>query len=201
VAWKKGFFMDERCERIALNINGYIMVGSEELMISVVNISLTGFLAKIEPTVLIPTVRELFQGISEHKLIEFNLHALSVSGLCMMVWSKSISGQFLTGFEFYESRYDSLILKSTRRFYRQAQALKGILRHEGLTYNFTTTDTSALGMMVYVIGPVGFKKKEKVTFEIQEKRMTGMGEVVWLHYDNDKNSAIMGLKFSTLSNS
>jgi hypothetical protein len=55
-------------------------------------------------------------------------------------------------------------------------------------------------MMVYVIGPVGFKKKEKVTFEIQEKRMTGMGEVVWLHYDNDKNSAIMGLKFSTLSN-
>jgi c-di-GMP-binding flagellar brake protein YcgR len=91
--------------------------------------------------------------------------------------------------------------KSKRRFYRQAQTLKGVLRYEGLTYNFTTADTSALGMMVYVIGPVGFKKKEKVTFEIQEKRMTGMGEVVWLHYDNDKNSAIMGLKFSTLSNS
>ncbi len=50
--------MDERCERIALNTNGYIVVGSEELIISVVNISLTGFLAKIEPTALIPTVRE-----------------------------------------------------------------------------------------------------------------------------------------------
>lgn len=176
------------------------MVGSEELMISVVNISLTGFLAQIEPTGLIPTVRELFQGISEHKLIEFNLHELSVSGLCMMVWSQSISGQFLTGFEFYESRYDSSISKSKRRFYRQAQVLKGVLRHEGVTYNFTTTDTSALGMMVYISGPVKFKKKEQVAFEIQEKRMTGMGKVVWLQYDNDKNSAIMGLKFSTLSN-
>jgi len=192
--------MDERCERIALNTNGYIVVGSEELIISVVNISLTGFLAKIEPTALIPTVRELFQGISEHKLIEFNFHELSVSGLCMMVWSKSISGKFLTGFEFYESRYDPLVNQSKRQFYRQAQTLKGTLRHESLTYNFTTADTSALGMMVYIIGPVGFKKKEKITFEIQEKRMTGMAEVVWLQYDEDKKSAIMGLRFTTISN-
>ena len=53
--------MNDRCERIALNTNGYIVVGSEELMISVVNISLTGFLAKIEPTVLIPTVGNYFK--------------------------------------------------------------------------------------------------------------------------------------------
>jgi len=71
--------MSKRCERISFDTVGYILVGNEELSISVVNISLTGFLANIEPTVLMPTVRELFQGISEHKFIEFNLVELNIS--------------------------------------------------------------------------------------------------------------------------
>jgi len=67
--------MSKRCERISFDTVGYILVGNEELSISVVNISLTGFLANIEPTVLMPTVRELFQGISE-QLVNINLLSL-----------------------------------------------------------------------------------------------------------------------------
>ncbi|MDP7536598.1 MAG: hypothetical protein QF470_02050 [Methylococcales bacterium] len=52
-----------------------------------------------------------------------------------------------------------------------------------------------------LLGPWNLKKNEKVAFEIKEKRMMGMGEVVWLQYDIDKNYAIMGVKFSTISNS
>ena len=192
--------MSKRCERISFDTVGYILIGSEELSVSVVNISLTGFLANIEPTVLMPTVRELFQGISEHKFIEFNLVELNISGICTTVWSKTVEGRFLTGFEFYDSKYDSSVMKSKRRFYRSGRTLTGVIEHKGLNYNFTTTNTSPLGMMALVNGSVEFNKNDKVQFEITGKNMFGIAKVVWFKYDVQCVNALAGLEFVTVSN-
>ncbi|MBT4766433.1 MAG: PilZ domain-containing protein [Methylococcales bacterium] len=192
--------MSKRCERISFDTVGYILVGNEELSISVVNISLTGFLANIEPTVLMPTVRELFQGISEHKFIEFNLVELNISGICTTVWSKTVEGRFLTGFEFYDSKYDSSVMKSKRRFYRSGRTLTGVIEHKGLNYNFTTTNTSHLGMMALVNGSAEFNKNDKVQFEITGKKMFGIAKVVWFKYDVQGVNALAGLEFVTVSN-
>ncbi|MBT3335395.1 MAG: PilZ domain-containing protein [Methylococcales bacterium] len=192
--------MSKRCERISFDTVGYILVGNEELSISVVNISLTGFLANIEPTVLMPTVRELFQGISEHKFIEFNLVELNISGICTTVWSKTVEGRFLTGFEFYDSKYDSSVMKSKRRFYRAGRTLTGVIEHKGLNYNFTTANTSHLGMMALVNGSAEFNKNDKVQFEITGKKMFGIAKVVWFKYDVQGVNALAGLEFVTVSN-
>jgi len=192
--------MSKRCERISFDTVGYILVGNEELSISVVNISLTGFLANIEPTVLMPTVRELFQGISEHKFIEFNLVELNISGICTTVWSKTVEGRFLTGFEFYDSKYDSSVMKSKRRFYRSGRTLTGVIEHNGLNYNFTTANTSHLGMMALVNGSAEFNKNDKVQFEITGKKMFGIAKVVWFKYDVQGVNALAGLEFVTVSN-
>ncbi|MBT3507548.1 MAG: PilZ domain-containing protein [Methylococcales bacterium] len=192
--------MSKRCERISFDTVGYILVGNEELSISVVNISLTGFLANIEPTVLMPTVRELFQGISEHKFIEFNLVELNISGICTTVWSKTVEGRFLTGFEFYDSKYDSSVMKSKRRFYRSGRTLTGVIEHKGLNYNFTTANTSHLGMMALVNGSAEFNKNDKVQFEITGKKMFGIAKVVWFKYDVQGVNALAGLEFVTVSN-
>ena len=192
--------MSKRCERISFDTVGYILVGNEELSISVVNISLTGFLANIEPTVLMPTVRELFQGISEHKFIEFNLVELNISGICTTVWSKTVEGRFLTGFEFYDSKYDSSVMKSKRRFYRSGRTLTGVIEHKGLNYNFTTTNTSHLGMMALVNGSAEYNKNDKVQFEITGKKMFGIAKVVWFKYDVQGVNALAGLEFVTVSN-
>ena len=192
--------MSKRCERISFDTVGYILVGNEELSISVVNISLTGFLANIEPTVLMSTVRELFQGISEHKFIEFNLVELNISGICTTVWSKTVEGRFLTGFEFYDSKYDSSVMKSKRRFYRSGRTLTGVIEHKGLNYNFTTTNTSHLGMMALVNGSAEFNKNDKVQFEITGKKMFGIAKVVWFKYDVQGVNALAGLEFVTVSN-
>jgi len=192
--------MSKRCERISFDTVGYILVGSEELSVSVVNISLTGFLANIEPTVLMPTVRELFQGISEHKFIEFILVELNISGICTTVWSRTVEGRFLTGFEFYDSKYDSSVMKSKRRFYRSGRTLTGVIEHKGLSYNFTTTNTSPLGMMALVNGSAEFNKNDKVQFEIAGKKMFGIAKVVWFKYDVQCVNALTGLEFVTISN-
>ena len=192
--------MSKRYERISFDTIGYILVGSEELSVSVVNISLTGFLANIEPTVLMPTVRELFQGISEHKFIEFNLVELNISGICTTVWSKTVEGRFLTGFEFYDSKYDSSVMKSKRRFYRAGHTLKGVIEHKGLNYNFTTTNTSPSGMMVLVNGPAEINKNDRVQFEMMGKKMFGIAKVVWFKYDVQCVNALTGLEFVTISN-
>jgi hypothetical protein len=192
--------MSKRCERISFDTVGYILVGNEELSISVVNISLTGFLANIEPTVLMSTVRELFQGISEHKFIEFNLVELNISGICTTVWSKTVEGRFLTGFEFYDSKYDSSVMKSKRRFYRSGRTLTGVIEHKGLNYNFTTANTSHLGMMALVNGSAEFNKNDKVQFEITGKKMFGIAKVVWFKYDVQGVNALAGLEFVTVSN-
>ena len=192
--------MSKRCERISFDTVGYILVGNEELSISVVNISLTGFLANIEPTVLMPTVRELFQGISEHKFIEFNLVELNISGICTTVWSKTVEGRFLTRFEFYDSKYDSSVMKSKRRFYRSGRTLTGVIEHKGLNYNFTTANTSHLGMMALVNGSAEFNKNDKVQFEITGKKMFGIAKVVWFKYDVQGVNALAGLEFVTVSN-
>jgi hypothetical protein len=192
--------MSKRCERISFDTVGYILVGNEELSISVVNISLTGFLANIEPTVLMPTVRELFQGISEHKFVEFNLVELNISGICTTVWSKTVEGRFLTGFEFYDSKYDSSVMKSKRRFYRSGRTLTGVIEHKGLNYNFTTANTSHLGMMALVNGSAEFNKNDKVQFEITGKKMFGIAKVVWFKYDVQGVNALAGLEFVTVSN-
>jgi len=192
--------MSKRCERISFDTVGYILVGSEELSVSVVNISLTGFLANIEPTVLMPTVRELFQGISEHKFIEFNLVELNISGICTTVWSKTVEGRFLTGFEFYDSKYDSSVMKSIRRFYRAGHTVKGVIEHKGLNYNFTTTNTSPSGMMVLVNGPAEINKNDRVQFEMMGKKMFGIAKVVWFKYDDQCVNALTGLEFVTISN-
>jgi hypothetical protein len=192
--------MSKRCERISFDTVGYILVGNEELSISVVNISLTGFLANIEPTVLMPTVRELFQGISEHKFIEFNLVELNIPGICTTVWSKTVEGRFLTGFEFYDSKYDSSVMKSKRRFYRSGRTLTGVIEHKGLNYNFTTANTSHLGMMALVNGSAEFNKNDKVQFEITGKKMFGIAKVVWFKYDVQGVNALAGLEFVTVSN-
>jgi len=191
--------MSKRCERILFKTVGYIWVGREELSVSLENISLTGFLAYVEPTVLMPTVRELFQGISEHKFIEFNLVEINISGICTMVWSKTIAGRFLTGFEFYDSKYDSSVTKSKRRFYRAGRLIKGAIKHNGFSCNFTTTNTSPLGMMAMVTGSVEFKKNDKVQFEIEAKKMSGIAKVIWFKYDVQCVNALMGLEFVMVS--
>ena len=189
----------KRCERVSFETIGYNLVGREELAISVKNISLTGFLATIEPTILMPTVRELFQGIREHKFIEFNLIELNISGICTMVWSKTVESHFLTGFEFYESKYERLDVESKRRYFRTKKIIEGIIEYEGFSYNFTTNNTSPLGMMVLINGPSEFEKGKKVKFEIKTRNMSGVVKVVWFKYDAQCTNTLMGLEFVTIS--
>ena len=50
-----------------------------------------------------------------------------------------------------------------------------------------------------VTGSVEFKKNDKVQFEIEAKKMSGIAKVIWFKYDVQCVNALMGLEFVMVS--
>ncbi len=189
----------DRPYRKKLASPGLIFIGGEEVVVSLVNLSMTGSLVELQDNSTIQNINDVFKCIMESLLIDMYLPEMCLAGEAEVVRAEMVKGHIHLALKFRNISYQVSKFLIKRKVYRKVMSVSGQIILNEKKYQFLTKNVSVNGLMILVNEYIEVDKDTLTIFDFKRLQIRGRVRVVWCnHIDN--HSTLMGLYFDYLEN-
>lgn len=184
----------KRSYRKKLASYGLIYLGSEELEISVKNLSITGLLAELEGNDAVYGIKDVFQAIELTAIIDLYLPEMRLAGEAEITRADLQDEKICLALEFRNISYEVSNSLYKRKAYRKNLTAPGVIVFNGEKYNFFTKNVSVGGLTIMLNERVFVQEGSVTIFDFKKLGLRGEIKVVWVEYIDD-DFTLMGLQY------
>lgn len=180
-----------------LATKGFVFLGGQELQVTISNLSITGFLAELNPDSPLHNLKDVFQAINLSPIIDIYLPELKIAGEAEVVRTEQMNKHISFALEFRSISYAVDFMLYSRKAYRHSISAPGQIVIGDEILPFTTENVSVDGMMIRLAGSVEILPDTVTRYEIKRLELSGEIMVAWVQYDDD--STLMGMEYQYLA--
>lgn len=177
-----------------LTTQGLIYLAGKEQEITIVNISMTGLLARLNDTTGEKGIREIFNTLLSSSVLDLYLPELHTGGEAQVTRVDLQDDHILIALEFKNLTNDADHVFYKRKVYRKNLPEIGQILINDTYLEFKAVNVSVEGMMIQLNPGVTVAPKSITMFKFEKLGLEGEVEVVWVDGLGD-GVVLMGLRY------
>lgn len=175
--------------------HGLIYMGGEEQDIILLNVSVTGALARLNKKEAdMEDVSSLFNTLRKSTKCDLYIPKLHIAGEAEIVRVDMNETHLLLALEFRNISYNIDNRFYKRRVYRKELSVSGKIVLNGEPHDFETINVSVEGLMIQLAKAITVEEGTITTFEFNKAALKGEVQVMWVEYISDTET-LMGLQY------
>jgi len=184
--------LDRSCRK-NLTSHGMIYLGEEEHKISVINISISGMLAKLDNNKDID-IKYVFNSLLVSTIIDLYLPEMRLAGEVEVVRADMDDDHILLALEFKNIAFDIDEDLNKRKAYRKNIPDPGKILLNGEYRDFNAVNVSVEGLMICLSEAISVAEGTITQFEFKRLELDGEIKVIWVDLISDGRT-LMGLQY------
>ncbi len=184
--------LDRPCRK-NLTSHGMIYMGEEEHEISVINISISGVLAKLDNNKGID-IKYIFNSLLVSTIIDLYLPEMRLAGEVEVVRADMDDEHILLALEFKNIAFDIDEDLNKRKAYRKNIPDPGKILLNGEYRDFNAVNVSVEGLMICLSEAISVAEGTITQFEFKRLELDGEIKVIWVDLISDGRT-LMGLQY------
>ncbi len=174
---------------------GLIYLGGEELEMTVKNLSITGLLVELKGNDAITGIEDVFHAVELSHLVDLYLPEMRLAGEAEITRADMNGCRITLAMEFKMISYEVSDMLYKRKAYRKNMVAPGQIVFDKKRHHFFTKNVSVNGMTIVLKEKINVSKDTITIFDFRRLNLRGQIRVVWVDYNVEDASTIMGLEY------